>query len=189
VKELSACPQPAAQYVRGAFRGALVDPRSQQRLEFVGDDPFVVISLDHSTVEWDTGKRPDGVLIVELDGVTWVCFVEMKGKLREERAFAQLKGGAEHFGPSSRAGGRRSHGDEHHDAWAAAKDLVSPLPSKGHRVIGLFVTFRAVARIPPRPPALVAGRPIAMRAVNVPKKKPNRAEIDPRKLLREAGVL
>jgi len=190
MKELSDCPQDDEQHVAsGAYRGAIVDRRTNQRLEFAGDDPFVAITLDDNSVEWNTGKKPDGVLIVDIDGITWVCFIEMKGISDTERAFQQLEGGARHFCPNGRSGGARTHGDEHHDAWTAGEDKLHVMPTNDHRTIGVFVTFRALPQRIPQPPLQIANSSFVRSAVQVSKKKPNWAEVSPRALLRKAGVI
>src|SRR5262245_61133906 len=106
MKRLSACPQePCIRSKKYKYCGAIVDARSNQRIEFVSnDDPVVAITLDHPDVDW-TGKRPDGVVLAEVDETIWICFVEMKGKHKIERAFEQLVAGAKHFAPVGRSGG------------------------------------------------------------------------------------
>jgi hypothetical protein len=189
VKKLSACPQATPIHVRGTYRGAIVDPRTNQRLELQGDDRFVVYTLDDAIVTWGAGKKPDGILIVDIDGRTWVCFIEIKGKLDSERAFAQLTSGAEHFCPGQRSGGNRTHGDEHHDNWTNGLDDLRVMPGSDHRTIGVFVTPRMLPVTPPRPPKTIGGRAFPVRAVQVSKEKPNRARISPRELLRKTGLL
>jgi len=85
--------------------------RSDQWFVLTSDQtPFVVHTLDHPSVDWEAGKkRPDGVLIAELDTLTLVCFLELKGQTKsrltsvdpKERERAQLRGGIEHPGTST----------------------------------------------------------------------------------------
>lgn len=190
MKHLSDCPQESAEYARaGRYRGAIVDLKTKQRLELVSDEPFVAYSFHDDIVEWGTGRRPDGVLVALVEGCAWMCFVELKGKDNPVRAFSQLEDGARHFAPVGRLGESRTHGDEHHDQWSGGTDVPVVEVSSDHRAVGLFVTFRALARSVPPPPVVIAGKAFACRAIQLPKKHPNRAEASPRQLLEMAGLV
>lgn len=165
-----------------------MDSRTKQRLEFSSDDPFVAFTLDDS-VQWDTGMKPDGVIVAAIEEQTWVCFIEMKGRPNTDRAYRQLLGGAKHFAPLARRNGQRDHGDNHHDEWSNGRDVLGSMPSDDHRVVGVFITFRNIAQRMPPPPQKICGKGLYRTAVQVTKKKPNRAEIDLKDLFRKAGFL
>jgi hypothetical protein len=186
---LSSYPRDAVDYLRsGKHRVALVEPKTGQRIELSSDEPVVVYRFDEEDGQWETGS-PDGVMIAQVDGASWVCFLEMKGSAAFEKAFQQLEKAAIHFAPVERgSGGPRTHGDDHHDGFENGADALEVLPASDHAVIGLFVTFRQLPRPLPKTMSL-AGKEVRIVAVQLTKQHPNRAETTPRELLRKAGMI
>jgi hypothetical protein len=189
VRSLSSYPRDEVKYLRsGRHRGALEDPKTSQRIELSSDEPFVVHRFDEEDGQWNTGS-PDGVMLAEVDGVSWVCFIELKGSADVAKAFRQLEEAARHFAPEQRGGGEnRTHGDDHHDRFGDRTDPLELMPARAHDVVGVFVTFRQLPRALPRTMSL-AGKQVRLVAVQLPKKHPNHAETTPRDLLRKAAVI
>jgi hypothetical protein len=132
--------------------------RSGQILVVTSDEPLVAYQLDDSNLKWPDGvRKPEGVLLGELDGQSYVVFVELKasddpdkgkkGKMVD--ATEQLQSMIEHFHPYGRFGGSRRHGDEHHDRWRDGEDLLEVMPRSDHRVVGLALFRRLGVRTPP----------------------------------------
>ncbi len=189
MKSLSSYPRDEVEHLRsGRHRAALVEPKTGQRIELSSDEPVVVYRFDEEDGQWETGS-PDGVMIAQVDGASWVCFLELKGSAAFEKAFQQLEKAAIHFAPAARgSGGSRTHGDEHHDHFANGTDALEVVPAGNHAVVGVFVTFRQLPRVLPKTVSL-AGKEVRIIAIQLTKRHPNRAETTPRELLRKAGVI
>src|SRR5204862_566907 len=146
-------------------------------------------------VEWDPSKkRPDGVLVADLDPFALVCFLELKGRTKpalagadpNERARAQLRGGVDHFGPAMRAGGRQSHGDLHHEQWLVDDLLPSISPSAAHVVAGVTVAFHS-GTIPRPAEEMLFGKWVPFVLVQVSAQR-NRADLTLEAFLTKAGL-
>lgn len=138
-------------------------------------------------------RRPDGLLIGELAGVHWTCFVELKSSLEHrdpekqvpaEHALDQVAGAAMHFHPTA-----GSHGRAHHDRWADGSDPLEVVPRKDHRVVGVVVALRRVPRPPPRRALALGNTRVPLRTVQLPMTERNRGETTFDELLRHAGVV
>jgi len=132
--------------------------RSGQVLVVTSDEPLVAYQLDHPSVAWPHGiRKPEGVLIGELDGRSYVVFIELKASDDPDKgkkgkvvdADEQLRSIIEHFHPYGRSGEARRHGDEHHDRWSDGEDELEVMPSPEHAVVALALFRRLVARTPP----------------------------------------
>ncbi|HYO51468.1 hypothetical protein [Archangium sp.] len=133
--------------------------RSGQILVVTSDEPLVAYQLDDPEhLTWPEGiRKPEGVLIGELDGQSYVVFVELKASDDPEKgkkgkmvdATEQLQSMIEHFHPYGRSGGRRRHGDEHHDRWRSEEDVLEVMPKREHAVVGLALFRRLGGRTPP----------------------------------------
>jgi hypothetical protein len=132
--------------------------RSGQVLVVTSDEPLVAYQLDDPSVEWpDSVRKPEGVLIGDLDGQSYVVFVELKAsddplkgkKGKTVDAAEQLQSIIEHFHPYRRSGGAYSHGDEHHDQWSSGDDELEVMPRPEHAVVALALFRRLVVRTPP----------------------------------------
>lgn len=155
----------------------VADPKTPQAVVIASDEPLEGFVLDDPDLyEWPEGEaHPDAVVIGELDGERVVVFLELtqsvKVRVKAKRGAAageteevdpitrktrQIDGGAAHFHPSHRTGGSKTHGDEHHDRWAAGADLPDLAPDRHHRVGGLVIGFHQSARAPVGP-TLVGG--------------------------------
>src|ERR1041384_6882064 len=76
---------------------------------YVFVDPEVSVRARRSVIPWREGERhADGLLVGELDGEAWVCFVELKMSLEHkestkpapsDRGLDQLEGSVRHFHP------------------------------------------------------------------------------------------
>jgi hypothetical protein len=197
MKWLSDCPiEIPTPRPRAAYVGGLRNERSDQWFVLTSDQtPFVVYTLDHPSVDWEANrKRPDGVLVAELDAGTLVCFLELKGRAKSrsasadpnERARAQLRGGMTHFGPALRTGGAQSHGDLHHDQWLADDVLEAVSPASGHLIAGVTITFHSDTK--PKPlEEMVFGKRTPLILVQVASNR-NRAELSLESFLNKAGL-
>jgi hypothetical protein len=132
--------------------------RSGQVLVVTSDEPLVAYQLDDPSVAWPHGvRKPEGVLIGDLDGRSYVVFVELKAsddpnkgkKGKEVDAAEQLQSIIEHFHPYSRSGGAYRHGDEHHDRWSRGDDALEVMPKADHSVVALALFRRLMVRAPP----------------------------------------
>lgn len=132
--------------------------RSGQVLVVTSDEPLVAYQLDDPSVKWPAGvRKPEGVLIGDLDGQSYVVFVELKAsddpvkgkKGKTVDAAEQLQSIIEHFHPYSRSGGEYSHGDEHHDQWSRGDDELEVMPRAEHAVVALALFRRLLVRTPP----------------------------------------
>src|SRR6185436_15774177 len=131
---------------KGTWLVEIRDAKTRQSLLAEHDEPIdAYVSPDPETLPrvrrgaslWAEGERhSEGVLVGEIDGAGWVCFIELKGSLEHkdaakqppaERALDQLEGSARHFHPTSGSIGR-----EHHDRFADGSDELEVRPSKGH---------------------------------------------------------
>lgn len=173
----------------------LSEAKSGQVLIVTNDDELAAYQLDIEGRP-DGEKMADGVLLGRLGGRSVVCFVELKSRLRNEgeqvdpatRAFEQLASATQHFHPSARSGGQRSHGDAHHDAWQSGDEELTVMPAKDHEVIELVVAYRAVPRRPPEPPRRVGNTTVHRKVIQVSPAVANQAEKTFGELLRLAGL-
>jgi hypothetical protein len=203
MERLCDCPimGPEGERRRGPYKGWVTEPKGKQRLSITSDEvPFLVYSLDpqdlvgRKRVDWPEGqKRPEAVLIASRAEGSLVCFLELKASLKTDpekhrRAMAQIEGGVQHFAPTGRMGGVRSHGDDHHDRWSSGDDLPATAPDNRHRVAGIVVAFRQLPRMPPEPPRTVCGKEIVISVVQVSLEKYNQASITLEGLLRKARI-
>ena len=153
--------EPAVSIREARFAASVEDPKTKQTVFVTSDEPITAYALDDDDRRWWTEgeKHPDSVLVASWDGDPCVIFVELTGtiKLRKKageivdpmiRKAAQIDAGIEHFHPAGRAGAARSHGDDHHDRWAAGDDLPTPAPARSHRVAGVVLGFHQQARTP-----------------------------------------
>lgn len=168
------------------------DARTAQRLVVESDEPLAAYGLDRDGV-WPEGEpHPDGVVIGELDGEVWVCFVELKGTLRakaekevpSEKALRQLEGGVRHFHPLD-----DTNGAEHHERWSRQADLPRPTPAPNHRVVGIAVAFRHVPRPPPNRVVALGSQRVPLRVAHLSANQRNQVRLGFRQLLRVAGFL
>lgn len=188
------------------WRVELRDLKTHQALFVVHDEPLAAYwfvdpeqqaaaaTLGIGLLAWTVDeRRPDGVLIGERDGVSWVCFVELKSSLEHkdprkqvpaEHALDQVAGSAKHFHPSP-----RSHGRIHHDRFADRSDPLEVVPEMGHRVVGVVVAFRRVPRPPPRRALDLGTAKVPLRVVHLAMSRDNRVETTFTDLLRSASVL
>ena len=177
---------------KGEYAVEIRDKRTTQSIVITHDEPLAGYHLDVAETQWEDENHPDGVVIGELDGKAWVCFIELKGTMRPredkavpaEKALEQLRGGVSHFHPEG-----ASHGTAHHEAWADDTDPLLVKPPKNHRVIGIAVGFRQVPRPPPVRPFKLGPTAVMLRVVQVPSNERNSVTITLRNLLRHAGQL
>ncbi len=120
--------------------------------------PIAGFHLDTDAAWGSAGKRPDGVLVAGLDPDGFVCFIEIKGAVKPEKAqrpFSQLLAGVRHFAPKAALGGSRGHGDDHHDRWRRGDDRPAanrkPIRiARGHELRAAVLVSRGGTRLPPR---------------------------------------
>lgn len=204
MKDLGPLEEPAPKPLPIGSRHAarIYEPKSQQELLVVHDEPIVAYALDRDGVEWAEGEaHTDAVVIASLDEEPVVVFVELtttvKVKSRKtvagkamvdpmERKARQLDGVVAHFHPAARAGASRTHGDDHHDAWTAGRDLTRIVPTLAHRVGAVVIGFHQQARTPLGPTTV--GGTTVKRAVwsPVPSSR-NRGQVTLRELARQLG--
>lgn len=174
------------------------DERTKMSIIVTHDAPLAGYNLDVQEAQWKQGeKHPDGVIMGELNGNVWVCFIELKGSMRPEedkalpaeKALEQLEGGVRHFHPEGLGTGRLSHGAEHHAAWADDEDPLEVKPSKDHRVIGIAVGLRQVPRPPPLRPLKVGPTRVSLRVVQLSSSERNSVTVTFEELLKHAGEL
>jgi hypothetical protein len=103
-----------------------------------------------------------------------------------ERALQQSQQGVQHFCPTARAGGERSHGDEHHDRWAAGDDLLPVMPDGAHRVVAATISFRQGGRLPPTA-VTHAGKEVLFLSMQV-QNRFNRAELSIEEFCQRLGL-
>jgi hypothetical protein len=188
---------------RGTWLVEIRDEKTKQSLlvehdepidAYVFVDPEVSARAGREAVEWAEGERhAEGVLIAELDGEAWVCFVELKSSLEHkggkketpaEHGLDQLEGSARHFHPAP-----GSHGRAHHDRWVDGSDELEVQPAKQHRVVGLLVALRRMPMPPPRRALVFEETQVPLRAVRLSMTEPNRTRTTFRELLGAAYVL
>lgn len=175
------------------WSGELRDPKTDHRLVLHSDEPFDLRQIDLGDAtppeHWPPSeKRPDGVLIVDRGGTSYVCFVELKGlvDLDEQnypaQAYAQCTAGARHFAPLD-----ASHGAEHHAQWAARTDLPDAPPNARHEVLGVVLVQRSGSRAASRT-ASIAGKTLDLRVMqrSGPRK---RVEMTVDEFLGELGLI
>jgi hypothetical protein len=173
---------------RGVHTAVITDRKTKQTLIVTSEESFIVHMLDDPAVEWTEGSpRPDAVLITD----SWVCFLELKGTVhdgvdgrrRGAHAMGQLEHGAAHFAPVGRTGEAPTHGDTHHDQWAATDDPLAVMPRKDHVVSGVVVTFAGQSRVPSAM-TLVAGKPFTRMVIQIAGRR-QQARIDLAELRRK----
>lgn len=188
---------------KGTWLVEIKDEKTRQSLVVEHDEPleaYVFVDPEaakrsrRETAKWGEGERhAEGILIGEVDGDAWVCFVELKQSLEHknearqhpaEHGFDQLSGSASHFHPTP-----GSHGRDHHDQWADGTDPLEVLPSKNHRVVGLLVGLRRVAMPPPQRALRIGDTQVPLRTVRLAMTEPNRSRTTFRGLLDQAKVL
>jgi len=195
-------PQVKERSRRGTWLVEIRDAKTKQSLLVEHDEPIdAYVFLDPETLPrarrsslWAEGERhAEGVLVGELDGEGWVCFVELKGSLEHkdttrqspaERAFDQLEGSARHFHPTPGSTGR-----EHHDQFADGSDELEVRPSKRHRVVGILVALRRSPMPPPHRAIVLEDMAVPLRTVRLSMTEPSRTRTSFRELLRKAAVL
>ncbi len=141
MERLSSCPH----------GDSLAEPQTAQKLVFINSHA-VAYRLRENVDFWPGDRSPDGVVIGEYEGRTWVCFVEMKTSSQSTpsaHAWRQLEMGVTHFAPSVPCNGLRTHGDSHHDRWARGRDALEVQPDEAHCVAAVKVLWRHGSR--PRP--------------------------------------
>jgi hypothetical protein len=181
------------------FAAAIEDRKTKQTVVVTSGEPITAYALDDDDRRWWTAgeKHPDSVLVASWDGEPCVIFVELTGtvKLREKagqivdpmvRKAAQIDAGVDHFHPSGRSGGARSHGDDHHDRWQAGEDLPTSVPARSHRVAGVVIGFHQQARTPLGPKLFHGHRVPRLVWSPVPSTR-NRAVIEFGDLARQLG--
>lgn len=175
MKALAPLREPDLKPPKGARYAARVrDPKTKQELVVTSAEPIAAYCLDDDhRVPWPHGEgHTDAVLIAELDGSPVVLFIELTQSLQLAkkrgsqvevdpmvRKTKQLDGAVAHFHPAARTGAVRSHGDEHHDAWASGEDVLPLLPDAEHRVGAMVIGFHQQARTP-LGAAVVGGRTV-----------------------------
>jgi hypothetical protein len=188
---------------RGVWRVEIRDEKTKQSLivehdepvaAYVFIDPEVSARARRGAPRWQPGERQaDGLLVGEIDGEAWVCFVELKTSLEHkdptksapaDRGLDQLEGSARHFHPLPGTRGR-----EHHDSFADGSDELEVQPTKGHRVVGLLVALRRMPMPPPRRALQLEQSQVPLRTVRLSMTEPNRTRTTFRRLLDEARVL
>lgn len=186
MKRLRDCPSAAVPGRR--YRIEISETRAAMSLAIEDSEPLAAYALD--TDAWSApGKRPDGVIVSEWTPGPFVCFVELKGAF-DEKGLDQLEAGVDHFAPSG-----RSHGAEHHAAFALGQDLPlgqrrpreSPTevrPAPEHSVGGVLMVARRGTRVPPRI-IVREGKRVALVVVQ---HHGGRAEWDAAQLARELGL-
>jgi hypothetical protein len=188
---------------RGTWLVEIRDEKTKQSLvvehdepleAYVFVDPEVAKAAGREAAAWKEGERhAEGILVGELDGEYWVCFVELKQSLEykdankqepSEHGFDQLAGSSEHFHPTP-----GSHGRDHHDQWVNETDPLEVVPVKNHRVVGLLVALRRMATPPPSRALRLGDTQVPLRALRLPMNEPNRNRTTFRDLLEQARVL
>ncbi|MHB8419862.1 MAG: hypothetical protein ACYDCL_17440 [Myxococcales bacterium] len=165
----------------------LIDHQSQQRLVIRSQKPLAMFDLERGNGNcWQQKSHPDGVVIGEARGKTWVCFVELKSSTKK-KAFQQIEKAVRHFHPEGRGTRARKHGAEHHDHWVSRKDRLPFLPSANHPVVGLCVVNGNGTRGLPTGGMMVRGTRIPFRFVQFNSRTP-RVEPTFDDLLRKAGL-
>jgi hypothetical protein len=164
--------EPKGRGSRGKYRALIEDAKTQQEVLIVSDEPLAAYALDDENRKWwldtDDEKRPDAVLLAHHQGHSYVIFIDltysMKPRVHQAdkkgstkavakdpsvRKMEQLQSALDHFHPAARSASARTHGDEHHDRWAAGQDQPDPLPAREHRVGGIVLSFHHQARVLP----------------------------------------
>lgn len=145
------------------YRAVVKDDKTGQQITITSAEPIAAYALDDEARKWwqdaDGERRPDAVVLARASAHSYVIFVELTHSMRPRthrrdprprdpalRKMEQLQSAIDHFHPQGRGGGERTHGDEHHDRWAAGEDEPDPLPAKEHRVGGIVLSFHLEAR-------------------------------------------
>ncbi|MBI5497654.1 MAG: hypothetical protein HY904_21765 [Deltaproteobacteria bacterium] len=192
-------PQPGRTRTRARYAVEVRGGRTEQVLVVTHDEPLVAYQLDDAKhVKWGPGVRvPESVLIGELDGVSHVVFVELKGtddprkgkKGKARDAEEQLDSMIRHFHPYGRAGGKPAHGDTHHDQWRDGDDVLEVMPAKEHAVVQVALFSRMRSRSEPTVKVdVVGGREVTRAAAQFSNADRNRLEQSFRALLWSAGM-
>ncbi len=182
---------------KGEYVVEIRDERTMQSIVITHDEPLAGYHLDVAEANWGDENHPDGVVVGELGGEAWVCFIEMKGTMKAkedkadpaEKALEQLAGGVLHFHPEGMGTPNASHGGTHHNAWADGSDPLDVRPSKNHRVIGIAVGFRQVPRPPPMRPLKIGPTRVSLRVVQISSNERNSVRLSFKDLLKHAGHL
>lgn len=166
MKELLPLEEPAIKPPPRARHAVRVrDPKTEQEVTIVSDERLVAFCLDDESRRWWNEGEPhtDAVVIAEWNGEPVVLFIELtlSVKLKERKATSsrtavvvdpiarkerQIDGIVAHFHPSSRTGGPRTEGDDHHDDWRDGRDRPRILPAADHRVGAIVIGFHQQAR-------------------------------------------
>lgn len=174
----------------------IYDDGSEQSVVIESTEPLAGYNLE--AADWKEGERhPDAVIVGEVGGVVWVCFIELKTSMRPKetkedpalRALGQLEGGIVHFHPVERGTTKANHGAFHHDQWEQEKDIIEVTPPKNHHVIGIAVGFRHVPRPPPTNLIRVGTARVRLAVVPLSGSERNRAKTTFSNLLRLAGAI
>lgn len=182
---------PRTKYVIEIF-----DDRSEQSVVIESTEPLAGYNLEAAS--WGQGERhPDAVVVGEVGGVVWVCFIELKTSMRPKedkedpstRALGQLEGGVLHFHPVGRGTPEANHGAFHHDEWERQADRLEVTPPKHHHVIGIVVGFRHVPRPPPTNLIQIGAARVRLVVVPLSGNERNRAWTTFSNLLRLAGAI
>lgn len=179
------------------------DAKTRQSLLVEHDEPIVAyVFQDPETLPperrgaslWAEGERhADGVLVGEIDGESWVCFIELKSSLEHkkaqrqspaERALDQLEASARHFHPSP-----DSAGQQHHEQFVDGTDELEIQPSRRHRVVGLLVVLRRIPRPVPRRALDLNQMEVPLRVVQLSMSSRGQTRTSFRNLLQNAAVL
>lgn len=172
------------------------DEGSEQSVVIESTEPLAGYNLE--AADWGQGERhPDAVVVGEVGGVVWVCFIELKTSMKSkqskedpaQRAIGQLAGGIEHFHPLGRGTSGANHGAFHHDQWEQQTDALVVTPPKDHHVIGIAVGFRHVPRPPPTNLVRVGNARVRLAVVPLSGSERNRARTTFSNLLRLAGAI
>ena len=176
---------PARKRSNARYLASIRDQGTKQEIVFTGRERLRSFNLERA--KWSPGeKHCDGVVAGTVDGESVVCFVELKGT-HDEKAMEQLASAVDHFHPAGRTGDPRSHGDDHHDRWAAGDDAWAHMPPATHQVVGIAISFHRVVRDPPSFRSL-GGKRVGLVAVQVARER-NQAVVAFDRFLRDNGLL
>ena len=174
----------------------IFDDRSEQSVVVESTEPLAGYSLE--AADWGERERhPDAVVVGEVGGVVWVCFIELKTSMRPKenkeaptsRALGQLEGGVRYFHPVGRGTPQANRGAFHHDAWERHADQLDVTPPKNHHVIGIVVGFRHVPRPPPTTLVRLGASRVRFAVIPLSGNETNRASTTFSNLLRLAGAI
>jgi hypothetical protein len=184
------------QGARASYVVEIWDEGSEQSVVIESAEPLAGYNLEATA--WGDGERhPDAVVMGEVEGIVWVCFIELKTSMRPKEskqdpaqlALGQLEGGIVHFHPTARGTSAANHGAFHHDQWEHQVDMLEVTPPKHHRVLGIAVGFRHVPRPPPTNVVPVGAARVRLAVVHLSGAERNRATTTFSNLLRLAGAI